>query len=1622
MNELDASPAEETDLLIKYLGAESSKYAISIKTANAHEPSYARDEIWIRLEEMYGRPELVEVSIKKKLNSFTKISKDYKRLYDLLDILCEIQYLKANPVYTMMFSYFDSSSGVNPIVSKLPYNLQDKWTNRASQYKHNHQVMFPPFSFFVNFVREISRTKNDPAFQYKCEQKPEISKPFKVFARKTEEVQSLPKEKETNTDQNAVTIKRCPIHNAQHSLLQCRTFLQKTLEEKKRFVREKNICFKCLDSVKHYARDFRVAVKCSICGKGHVAALHGGETQNKQDVTAKCTTLCGDTLNGRSCSKTVLVDIYPKGQFEKAVRAYVIIDDQSNCSLGTGELFDKLSIYGQTTPYTLSSCNDRATKFGRRTNDICIKSIDGSTEIDVPRVIECDDIPNELSEIPTPDVARAYSHLNHIADTIPNLQGDCKVQLLIGRDVPEAHHVMDQAIGSRGTPFAQKLALGWVIVGEVCSGRVHTNEDVSVYKTYIMPDGRGTHIKPCQFNLNIKENQDPDFQSLDDTLFVRTVDDDTTGLSAEDKQFVKLMDSKMERDQNGFWTAPLPFKDDRPELPNNRAQAWRRVQILDNSLKNNSVKRQHFVTFMGKVIDSGAAEVAPCAIQQECWYLPLFGVYNPKKPGQIRGVFDSSAVYQNISLNSVLMSGPDMINSLLGILLRFRRDEVAVSADVEQMFYRFRVTHEHRDFLRFLWYRDNDPDKELIEYRMCVHVFGNCASPSVATYGLRKAVQTAEKDIQNLVNKDFYVDDCLTSKPTVDQAIITVKRTQTALRDGGNIRLHKIASNNVAVMHAFPQEDLGGDLKSLDLSVDPLPAQRSLGLAWDLKKDAFIFNIEMENKPFTRRGVLSMVNSIYDPLGFIAPITISGKILLREATPSGVDWDAPLPPNHEMRWLEWKQSLQNTETIAIPRAYTTISFSTAKKSSVNIFSDASEVAIAAVSYLKVIDQVGESSSGFLLGKAKLAPTQGHSIPRLELCGAVLATELAVIISKQLDIPIASMTFFTDNKVVLGYICNETRRFYTYVSNRVERILNVSTPEQWQYVSTTRNPADCATRCRPVCLDVSDSMWIKGPPLLKDQELQIEDNIEESKNYDLINPENDSEIRPEVLTRKTVNVESSITSKFEKFSTWQSLVRAFALLKRSCKDHKKVAKPDVVTSHIEAENFIVRIVQESSYEEEIQLLLSKRAVPASSSLSTLSPFLDEKSVLRVGGRLTKADVPSISKQPIIIPKKSHIALLLVRHFHEKVQHQGRLLTESTLRNNGFWIIGAKRLISSTIHKCVICKRQRGKFQSQYMSDLPEDRVTPSAPFTVIGVDTFGPWHIVARKTRGGFAESKRWGMLFTCLSTRAVHIEVIEELSSSAFINAFRRFVAIRGPVKEVRSDRGTNFIGALDDLKAEGICVEDGPVKKYLHDSKITWKFNPPHSSHMGGVWERIIGLTRRILDSMLLKTHAQKLTHYILCTFMCEVCAIINSRPIASISTDPDDPEMMTPGMLLTQKKEPLEGLDSTLSMRDIYKAQWKYVQVMANTFWKQWRNGYLQTLQTRRKWPSVLENLKTGDVVLVKDVEEHRNHWPLGIVVRVFQSGSDSNIRSVEVRIVKDKKCVNYVRPITELVLLVD
>ncbi|XP_065940282.1 uncharacterized protein [Magallana gigas] len=274
----------------------------------------------------------------------------------------------------------------------------------------------------------------------------------------------------------------------------------------------------------------------------------------------------------------------------------------------------------------------------------------------------------------------------------------------------------------------------------------------------------------------------------------------------------------------------------------------------------------------------------------------------------------------------------------------------------------------------------------------------------------------------------------------------------------------------------------------------------------------------------------------------------------------------------------------------------------------------------------------------------------------------------------------------------------------------------------------------------------------------------------------------------------------------------------------------------------------------------------------------------------------------SHHPVIMPKNHYATKLFERRFHHQVLHQGRLLTEGAIRTGGFWVVGAKNLVRSEIRTCVTCRKLRGSFGWQKMADLPEDRLQSAPPFSYFGVDTFGPWITTQRRTRGGTVNQKRWALIFTCLVSRLVHLEAIEELSTSSFINALRRFTGLRGQVIQFRSDRGTNFIGAVHELNIPADLIEDPLALKYFEVNKITRVFNPPHASHFGGVWERMIGASRKILDSLLMN-HKGPLTHEVLTTFLMEVSAILNARPLVAICTDPDAPQVLSPDMLIHQK-----------------------------------------------------------------------------------------------------------------------
>lgn len=269
-----------------------------------------------------------------------------------------------------------------------------------------------------------------------------------------------------------------------------------------------------------------------------------------------------------------------------------------------------------------------------------------------------------------------------------------------------------------------------------------------------------------------------------------------------------------------------------------------------------------------------------------------------------------------------------------------------------------------------------------------------------------------------------------------------------------------------------------------------------------------------------------------------------------------------------------------------------------------------------------------------------------------------------------------------------------------------------------------------------------------------------------------------------------------------------------------------------------EKIVIKSVQFEAYGQDIERLKEHKPVTKGSPLQKLDPYLDNEGLLRVGGRILTGDVLAGSNGPIIVPKKSHVARLLIKHHHQKCKHQGRHLTEGAVRSAGYWVMGAKRLISSLLNSCVICRKLRRKLETQKMGNIPDFRCKPSPPFTYVGVDTFGPWEVTARKTRGGIANAKRWAILFTCLTSRAVHIELVDEMTSSAFINSLRRFVAMRGKVTEFYSDRGTNFVGSTDALNINAINIESPTLKKYMVDNGWKMALLGYLTHHMHPIWE----------------------------------------------------------------------------------------------------------------------------------------------------------------------------------------
>ncbi|KAL7874936.1 hypothetical protein SRHO_G00059060 [Serrasalmus rhombeus] len=1386
---------EKIYYLRKYVTGAAKKAIESYFLVGTEEAYYSTWEI---LEERYGNSFVVAKAFRDKLNSWTKIGpKDSVELREFADFLRGCQ---AAMSHIKSLEVLNDCSENQRILSKLPDWLTARWNRKVMEFEEEPQD-FPSFHTFVEFVSREAKIACNPMTSLHALKSgdAERAKPSKVRNVGAKVLASASEEKPDVEGQrgNAKGCMFCEKTN--HGIQTCRKLIEKPIKERVKYVQTKKLCFACLRPG-HHSKSCEKRSVCNVCTGRHPTCLHEdrakadekiqADGQNESGKPSKgkekpkeqkhgdtestttevtSTAMSNQVMHNRNstyASTIVPVWLSTTRNPDAEVLVYALLDSQSDSTFILQERAETLDTQMEPVQLKLSTLASKRTLIpSHKLVGLQVRGFYSSKKIPLPVTYSRDFIPASLSHIPTPKTARAWSHLEHLAEEIAPLI-DCDVGLLIGYNCSQALLPREIVSGKDDEPFAVRTDLGWSIVGRVnpCvdyGDAIGSSHRIIVKQVTPSLQSSSDLTNQVQYicRTQVKEVIVPNdvLKVLESDFSERNVED--AHFSQDDLHFITKMEKGIKTQANGQREMPLPFKEDKPCLPNNLKCADHRLRCLKRRFEKDKQYQKDYVAFMSDIISCGDAE-------------------------------------------------------------------------------KFRVTAEHQDYLRFLWWDNGDIESE---------------------------------------------------------------------------------------------------------------------------------------RPLSRRGVLSTVASIFDPLGFVAPFILIGKQILQRMCRDKVGWDDPLPDDLRPRWESWLLDLKNLADVKIQRCYLPSEFKQVQRYELHYFSDASVLGYGECTYLRVISKTGQIHCSLVMGKARVAPTKVTTVPRLELSAAVVAVRMSDMLRKELEID-AQEVFWTDSKVVLGYVYNDARRFHVFVANRIQRIKDSTRPDQWRHVSSEDNPADHASRGLRA-QELIASNWFSGPDFLWCEELpsgnvEVEDVAVE-----------DPEVR-NVFVHKASATEVLLLDRFLKFSCWTRLVKAIARLMRLTEELKgSIPRTNEATSLVErsdAEATIISLVQREAFAEEIQTLQHRKELVKTSKLHKLNPFLDEQGILRVGGRLTHADLHHHIKHPAVLPAKGHVTRLLIQHYHQQVQHQGRGITVNELRANGFWILGCSHAVSSCINKCVKCRRFRRSTENQLMADLPRDRMEETPPFTCSGIDCFGPFYV-----KDGRKESKRYGLLFTCLCSRAVHIELLEEMTTDFFIIALRAFIAIRGNVRQLRCDQGTNFVGARREF-IEALKEMDQERLKILG---CEFFMNPPSASHMGGAWERQIRIIRSVLTSILDQS-SNRLDTSSLRTYFYEVMAVINSRPLtAHLLNDPMGPQPLSPNHILTMKSSIILPPPGKFEREDLYlRKRWRKVQHLANEFWSRWRKEYLLNLQPRQKWQRKRRNAKVNDIVIVQDDTAPRTEWKLAKVTKVY------------------------------------
>ncbi|KAI5756181.1 hypothetical protein M8J77_022798 [Diaphorina citri] len=946
------------------------------------------------------------------------------------------------------------------------------------------------------------------------------------------------------------------------------------------------------------------------------------------------------------------------------------------------------------------------------------------------------------------------------------------------------------------------------------------------------------------------------------------------------------------------------------------------------------------------------------------------------------------------SLNEHLYRGPVLLENLCSLLLRFRLHKIGFVADIEKAFLNIGLNIEDRDYTRILWVKDPNraPDKNnLVVLRHCRIPFGVISSPFLLAGVIRAHLDKYEEDDQvGKLKTDLYVDN-LVSGVNSEQELSSFFIKSRKIFGEASLNLRSWASNcKNEFFDNIPQE-----LKS------QLSVQSVLGMDWDTKEDTLNvrFTFDESLGKVTKRTLLSIYGSFYDVMGLWAPSTVKLKFLLQSAWSESKEWDKPVEGVNDLEIIV--DDLKAIPSYKIPRLVNISAPGT--RYELHAFSDACATTYAATVYLRCI-LGNDVTVNLIFSKIKVAPhKQNLTLPRLELLGVLTAFRSLKFVNFSLNLNFDKYYLWCDNQCVLHWL-HTTKVLPVFIKNRIKEIKASPFPIEFKYVRSEDNPSDVCCRQGQSGKDLRvNYLWWNGPRWLKQPHDQwppsnfIPDIDESSYELELISsPQTkvSSVLKVDSTVRKPIDINVEKFSSFRKLCNVTCYVRKFIDVK--CRRLESQGGPVTSEQYQAAKVAWLRYIQNNYFLDSIRAL--KRGQRDDLCLN-LGLCLDENDLLVCKGRFIELQVNGQNLFPILLPRESHITKIIINDAHGKCFHMGTSQTLAHLRKE-YWIPHGRSTVKSVLHRCPTCRKGNcyGPYETPEFSFYPDYRLNKNLPFSVSGVDYFGPLY-----TKDNDSIIPVWCLLFTCLTTRAVHLEVVESETSSDLFLAFRRFIARRGGCSTLLSDNAQQFKLLK---KAVETIYSLNEFQDLLNDNKIEFKFTSPLSPWAGGTFERLISITKQCLRKSIGRILVSRKQ---LETLMVEIEYVVNSRPLGYYA---NEDLIITPNHFLCLKKDSLlpAGLPSNVTLPGsvTFKnliALWKKGNKYLNIFWSAWYSQYLMSLRERnnvhfRQGKVLSVEPKVGDVVLIKQPKQTRSTWPYGVITKVHL-GRDNRIRNVDVRI---------------------